>query len=979
MIEEVGSPAEGDAIDLLGVVLALDEERPQPPSGFRWRTGFNWARVNRELLERLLTASAIADGDHSGLAELDDRALVAIAEGAFGPTFRPRAMDRIGPVLRELWIPQASPAALERLSVLTQSALGRAYAGLRLRTPEQRISFLTGRKLSKNFRTNLRSTFMQEHRGAWLVDEASTRSLKIDGAYRELIGTGEEPPYPPYEHAEEAWRMIEELERSGEPVRGLIVLPTGAGKTDVAVDWLLRRLEADSDLRVLWVAHQISLLEQAAVRIAAKAEERATGFRRTLRIFCSGGEPLAAMHPQETDIALATIQTLARDLGKGGKKTKQVATFFEHPTLVVVDEAHHAAANGYQLLLDLGRSKQLRDLVGLTATPWPATEAAQRTLQATFPMRIVERSREELMANHVLATYDYTAVPTPGTIDLTDQEKADTKARGDFSPSALRKLETEERNALVVSTYMQQRDLWGRTLLFTTTIENADLLCGMLVDAGADARVLHSASAQGLRDLRPWFKQTERAVIVSVGMLLEGVDLPEARTALIARPTTSPIVLSQMMGRVLRGTAAGGEGQAHVVYLVDDFADFGGLATPVPPSPEPGRGVDVVKIAPRVAEFPIDLAGQIAAMLAAQQQQTMEEEPEENLELEQPEALPFVSLESRRLLGYYEALDGLKIPVLDNQIDALEDFMDEVAAGRGDSRTSFRMSPRPSPGHLEALAEAVKLGQAPLELHRIEREISPRTLAHALEDDTPRTAGEVQALIESAYGEPLIKAAYASLRHFEEAVERARHRVRSGRSGGPESAELPDPEANNPALPRGRRDLEAIVAHVLEFAEAHLPATRKGRLMVPTVRWTEKVERGKFGEWQMGDEVGEHLISVNRLLKTSSEHIPDEWIGFIVWHELMHAVTPGQTHDAEFYALETLWPDALACDAAIQAIPKKWSMKPADYPSPRRRVREEVLKEWTTTGRLPATGDVDDPDLRAALEAEVERRIDALY
>ena len=51
------------------------------------------------------------------------------------------------------------------------------------------------------------------------------------------------------------------------------------------------------ELRVLWVVHQISLLEQAAARIATKALERSPIFERTMRIFCSGGEPLATMHP----------------------------------------------------------------------------------------------------------------------------------------------------------------------------------------------------------------------------------------------------------------------------------------------------------------------------------------------------------------------------------------------------------------------------------------------------------------------------------------------------------------------------------------------------------------------------------------------------------------------------------------------------------------------------------------------------------
>jgi hypothetical protein len=75
-------------------------------------------------------------------------------------------------------------------------------------------------------------------------------------------------------------------------------------------------------------------------------------------------------------------------------------------------------------------------------------------------------------------------------------------------------------------------------------------------------------------------------------MLTEGIDLPDARTAFLARPTTSRILLRQMIGRVLRGPEAGGGAEAHLVDFRDRWENFADIV-------EPDEVLDVDEVDPR--------------------------------------------------------------------------------------------------------------------------------------------------------------------------------------------------------------------------------------------------------------------------------------------------------------------------------------------------------------------------------------------
>lgn len=935
-----------------------DAPRPEPPAGQRWRTAFHWTRVDEDLLRDLLEAANVGQQEVERLGQLGTEQLAHVAENKLGARLNDRSMNRLAPVLQQKWLPKADDVYLEELTLVTQSSLSRVWRDRRFSTREERIEFLLSRPRTRNFRVNLMKAFHHAHRGVWLVDAAETTPLQLETP-RHLRGEALARLYPPFAHAEDAWDVLDERHRNEAGLRGLIVLPTGAGKTDIAVEWALRRLRSEPELRILWIAHQVFLLEQAAEAFVNRGREQPGDLDRTLRIFASGGSPLTQLNRSDpstagksagnqgkTDVALATIQTLTTGYGRNRRKGKRIERFLEGPTLVVVDEAHHATAPGYQRLLQPAPE----EVLGLTATPWPATEQAKEKLEETFPTTVVEKSREELIRAGVLCPYEYVTVETGWTIPLDERERRDAIRLGDFSSATLRRIEDAQRNELVVETWRQRRDQLGRTLVFTSSKENAERLTYLLQEAGAEAEFLHSTSGRSLAKLKPWFEADEQAVLVSVGMLLEGVDLPPAKTALVARPTRSPRVLTQMIGRVLRRWE--GKDTAYVVYLVDDFPDLPGSAEPEMILPSGSM------LKRREARFPQDVAAAVEELLAELDEpedadespgdEEIEEEEEkegDDAELpgdemeeedddergEGPAERPQVRLEQRRLVGYYSVLDGAVVPVFDHQAEVLEEYVELRRSGEEEAALASLEDvppPGPSPKHLDLLDECVAL-EGHVVFHALDHEVAPVRCARLLEGGGQRTEQERREVIRGVYEDPFVRAQFGSQELFAEAVHRAQINLSQGRVQHPERVEQDD--RPRPPMPYAERDLGPILDHVMIQAETLLPSSRRMRLERPALRWTTAVRRGALAYFKEGSRPGEGLITVNLFLAAPPEDVPDDVLAFLLWHELLHGILRGQAHDAEFYELESRWPTALECDATLDHLEEVWSMDKAKY------------------------------------------------
>ncbi|RZU22300.1 superfamily II DNA or RNA helicase [Kribbella rubisoli] len=329
--------------------------------------------------------------------------------------------------------------------------------------------------------------------------------------------------------------MLEEIEVEREVHdrhRNLVVAATGTGKTVIAAldyrrlrDAALQRGEPAPSL--LFVAHRREILQQSL-----------RTYREVLADATFGEEYHSGTRPERWRHVFASVQAL-----NAYEVTTMPADAFE---ILVVDEFHHAAAPTYRRLLN---HLQPRELLGLTATP-------ERTdgfdLLSYFGGRTaVELRLWEALSADLLCPFHYFGI-ADGT-QLTDLQWK----RGRYDEQELEKLYTgnDNRAAIVLR---EVRDKLSdvssmRALGFCVSIAHADYMAKVFNDAGIPARSVSGLTPtherdQALRDL----KDRRVNALFAADLFNEGLDLPEVNTVLFLRPTESPTVFLQQLGRGLR-------------------------------------------------------------------------------------------------------------------------------------------------------------------------------------------------------------------------------------------------------------------------------------------------------------------------------------------------------------------------------------------------------------------------------------------
>lgn len=137
------------------------------------------------------------------------------------------------------------------------------------------------------------------------------------------------------------------------------------------------------------------------------------------------------------------------------------------------------------------------------------------------------------------------------------------------------------RNKLIVEIYKNNQKQYGQTILFAVNVVHAiqltalfkkegikaDYIVSSIKDAVTDVTINREDNERKLEEYREGYLQ----VLINVNILTEGVDLPKTKTVFLARPTVSSILMTQMVGRALRGTAAGGTSSACIVSFIDHW------------------------------------------------------------------------------------------------------------------------------------------------------------------------------------------------------------------------------------------------------------------------------------------------------------------------------------------------------------------------------------------------------------------------
>jgi len=383
----------------------------------------------------------------------------------------------------------------------------------------------------------------------------------------EKIDVFETPPEL-FEYQKEVVReLVKNIEKSTD--KALVQLPTGSGKTRIMME-AIQQLTAThkSSNTVLWLAHSEELLEQAISTFKKVWSAKGT-YSATIHRLYSHHNPNDLLF--SNSIIFAGLQKISRlDLNED-----LFQEIKNNVSLVVVDEAHKSLAETYERSISHLIKNNNAKLVGVTATPGRSYELSteNRKFAKFFNDNLISPDLGEdpiktLQEMQILASVKRKVIGTD--VDIPDHE---------INAKTLKRLgRMKERNNLLFDEIQHHAKDGKPTLVFSCGIEHSRLLVIGLAQRGISAAYVDytKSSASRRADIER-FQNGDISVLINFGILSTGFDAPEIQTLIIARPTTSLILYSQMIGRGLRGLRVGGNKEVMVVDVKDNFSAYGDL------------------------------------------------------------------------------------------------------------------------------------------------------------------------------------------------------------------------------------------------------------------------------------------------------------------------------------------------------------------------------------------------------------------
>ncbi len=315
----------------------------------------------------------------------------------------------------------------------------------------------------------------------------------------------------------------------------LIVLPTGTGKT-ITFGGLSRAVNG----RTLVMAHRNELLQQALDKIQMVWPDVSVGIVR------------GVLNEVDAQVVAGSVATL--------RNPKRMKSYLSAgvPDLVIIDEAHHAVSSSYRSILTAIRAANPHcTIVGVTATPNRGDGVA---LNAVFDRVVYQKSLWTMVRQGFLVDLIGYRITLPIPKSRWAQLRT---VGGDYVDADVdRIMNVAEVNEALVDGWMErmrdaQRDSFATgqmsTVVFGASIGHAERLAEAFNQRGISATVVHSKlkDEERARRLRA-FHEGQYTVVTTVAVLTEGWDEPAIRCVMIARPTRSPALYLQMVGRGTR-------------------------------------------------------------------------------------------------------------------------------------------------------------------------------------------------------------------------------------------------------------------------------------------------------------------------------------------------------------------------------------------------------------------------------------------
>lgn len=301
----------------------------------------------------------------------------------------------------------------------------------------------------------------------------------------------------------------------------LISMPTGTGKTITFLS-----LAKQFDKKTLIIVHREELLKQTYEKA------KLCGFKED-EISLVNAEKKEKLNK----LSIAMVQSLNRNLEK---------YHYDDVEMIIVDEAHHATANSYKNIFEFFKIFDQKKLIfGFTATPLRGDKDHLKNIfhSHSFKMTLSEATRLGYI------------VPVQGVrMEIFKSLKDIDTTQGDYDITQLDSImNCDAINSIIV----ERCKYLGKTpgILFCTSVDHAEKLAAMLRKEKRKAiSVSYKTSKKNLERIFSMLKQGRIEFITNAVKLSEGFDHPPIRSVIVARPTRSPVLYKQMIGRGLRNS-----------------------------------------------------------------------------------------------------------------------------------------------------------------------------------------------------------------------------------------------------------------------------------------------------------------------------------------------------------------------------------------------------------------------------------------
>ena len=369
-------------------------------------------------------------------------------------------------------------------------------------------------------------------------------------------------------------------------LKTIIHMPTGSGKTKTVLASLVEynlKTKFLHDNFLIWLAHSDELCDQAKESFENLWSSYGTVDLPLIRL---KDQSLEEIKLHSKGIIICTYAKLHR-LRMNDNGSRILEYIRTKSKFIIADEAHMVPAQTFRASIEFITKLDYSVLIGLSATPGGYYTEQTEELANYFlknKISITDENYKELEGDEpilylqkidVLAKIKPYQVKTDFNFEFTQEEREQILNSFDegLNPELIKKMgEDTERNICI---YGELRSLYEKgfnTIVFACSLKHAKLLHRICILTKMKvAKIDDKTRTQQRKKIVKDFKNADIKIIFNYGVLSTGFDAPGTEAILIARPTTSPVIYSQMLGRGLRGPNFGGKSECLLIDLKDNL------------------------------------------------------------------------------------------------------------------------------------------------------------------------------------------------------------------------------------------------------------------------------------------------------------------------------------------------------------------------------------------------------------------------